>query len=99
MNTDNFIEGKFYAMMLNKQLYYFRFKELVGDDIISYGYFIKHGLYYLEIGSDNVFTYIYNESYEEHYEIGINLVVDYLPKNHPDIVEYRKHRINKLLSI
>lgn len=90
-NIEDFEENCYYKVEILGVIYYFKFKCIVHGSI-DYYWDIMNGVY---TNSNLRFSFTgYNRKF---YKVDINEIIQYLPSGHPDIVEYRKQRIKKLL--
>ena len=106
LKYNELIEGNYYhikAKMKDTE-WYFRFRCYEDNGIYATNFyiFIKNGIEthrYITNNSDYVL--IANNVVNDflYYDIGFDIVKQYLPKGHPDIIEHRKINIKKLLFL
>ena len=83
--TNDLIKGKFYKFVYNNQYYYFQFEEIKGDEIVLGG----GGNFY------NLKNFL---DYYDYEEVEISEFIGFLPQNHPERINFRKQRIERLLT-
>ena len=95
MKKTNFIIGKYYKYFYFYDVYIFKLKEIIGDDLIldlEY-YFYKN---IIQKNDENHIIYRDNDAFKE---VNIKDIIDLLPNDNIDKINYmRKNRIKSLLD-
>lgn len=88
-------EGKYYSLKhINyKGLYYFKIKNIIGDDIYPNGYYINNGMFF-KCADKYRFE---NSDKWEFKEVSESFVLNFLPDNHPDKITYIRNKKIKIL--
>lgn len=87
-----FKKGAYYKLMFENHIWLFKLHIIKKRHIESTNFFINNGIFMnhkaiMRITRDDIFE-----------EILIEDIIKYLPKNHEEVFEYRKHRIKLILN-
>lgn len=93
IKEDLIVDNYYKLLYTNSDFYYFKFSHIEFDRIYTKGNFcIKNNIFMKTYGLSVYFTdgYILEK-------ILISDILMFFPKNHPEIINFRKERIKKLL--
>lgn len=99
MKKSDFIDKHYYSFVKNGHIFYFKNKYINHATYLDYYYEIhiyEGFINYSDIC--DIYFEIGEKTEHDFKEVNFSEIQPFLPHNHPDIVEYRKNRINKLLS-
>lgn len=94
LTFDEFKQGCYYKLIWENHIWYFKFKFANSRQLDVFPWVITNGQY--AILGNSIILLRDDDIYEE---VDFYEIVNYLPHGHPDVVEYRKKKINLLLNL
>lgn len=95
MKIEDFIVGNYYEKIYpNGESYIFKLKDINLFDLFHEWYINKDKYHCL-----NIAQYFYYDNGCNFREVCLTEFIHLLPSNHPEIILFRKKRLNKLLNI
>ena len=95
-DISDFKENEIYKIVLKKTFtYYFKFECINNNGYLNFYWEITNNYFYEKDISSVSFSF-YDGIYEK---VDISDIIEYLPKNHPDIIDFRNKRIYSLLNL